>query len=205
VVVRDERSSVRPLPAPSCAAWWRPRDRDRAPSDLRSSWPRAARRCRAAVLAMSSGRGLVAAWMAGVARIQRHGCRAVMSRTTGAGLARRASWSWRGALSLMGLDLPWIVPHPSLFPGARRSPRRRARVSFEGRDGDRPRRTRAPVGDPVELLSLRRRRRVRRSLSRLAVSRPRSAWRRRGPLRPERRDALLLLAQPEATSHRWFS
>jgi len=53
-------------------------------------------------------------------------------RTIEAGLARRALWSWRDALTLMGLDLPRIVPHRSPLPGARRSARRRAGVGFEG-------------------------------------------------------------------------
>jgi hypothetical protein len=37
--------------------------------------------------------------------------------------------------------------------GARRCSRRRARVSLKGRDGDRPRRTRAPVGDDGRTLA----------------------------------------------------
>jgi hypothetical protein len=100
VVVRDERPTVRPLPAPPGAARRRAGDRNRAPSDLRSARARAPRRRRAALLAVPPRCGLVAASSASGARIKRHGCRAVMSRTTGSRLARRASGS-------RGMRLRW--------------------------------------------------------------------------------------------------
>jgi hypothetical protein len=69
----------------------------------------------------------VAASPAGGQRIKRHGCRALKSRMTGAGLARRASGSRRDAVRLVGPDLrgsfptlpPSQVPAVSAPKGAR--------------------------------------------------------------------------------------
>jgi hypothetical protein len=125
VVVRDERPAVRPVWSTAGPARRRCGDGDRPPPDLRPPGARAPGRRRAAVLALPPQRGLVAASVAGGQRIKRHGCRAVMSRTTEAGLARRASGSRRDAVRVVGLGLRGsFLTFP--LPGARRFQRRRA-------------------------------------------------------------------------------
>jgi hypothetical protein len=126
VVVRDERSSVRPLPTASCAAWWRAGDGDRAPSDLRPSRARAPRRCRAAVLGVPSQPGSVAVPMSCGRRIKRQGCRALKS---GRWMRDSPVGRWchgRFRPRLAGPGLPRFDPLLSPFPGARRFQRRRA-------------------------------------------------------------------------------
>jgi hypothetical protein len=102
-------------------------DADRAPPDLGPAGARASRRYRAALLALPSGPGPVAALARWCRRaIKRQDAAPWESRMTAAGLARRAPEGARFASTVMGRDISRIDSLRTPLPGACRLQRRRA-------------------------------------------------------------------------------
>ena len=194
VVVRDKRPPVRALWQRVGAARRWAGNGVGASLELCAAGARAPRRRRAAVLGLSSRRGLVASSMTWPRRaIKRHGCRAVESGRSmwDSPVGRRKLLGLRP--TVMGRDISRIDSRPSPLPGARCSRPRPARVSFEGSLETR----RSGRG-----LSLGRRRPVGQSLSRPAARTAVALATKEPVLRPARRNALRppLLARSDSAS-----